>query len=209
MKIQNWIRRSAIAASAATLTITLFAGMSELVKVEKLDMKQTELRTLDRVVLNDENSLTVERQARKRPEMIATVTPPPRPPLQKVSSPTMFVHLVVVGESVERIPRGRLKSAVPAKISFERRKAFPVRQPLPAYPPRAASRGLEGYCEISFDLDPRGKPYNLEALCSDPMFRNSSIKAVRSAEFAARIVDGKPIGQEGLVYPITFKLNED
>jgi TonB family protein len=86
------------------------------------------------------------------------------------------------------------------------RDARPIRPPVPSYPQRAQQRGLSGSCDVRFDVDPRGKPYNVAATCTDAVFKTEAERAVSEVEFVPKIVDGKAVERLNVVYPLEFNL---
>ena len=58
----------------------------------------------------------------------------------------------------------------------------------PTYPRRARRRGLTGYAEVAFDVDPDGSTNAIEVVRSVPaeIFDDSATKAVRKWRFAPR-----------------------
>lgn len=64
----------------------------------------------------------------------------------------------------------------------------------PDYPRRAAERGLEGYCVVSFVITTLGTTRDIkEEECSSSTFRNSSIKAAERLKYKPRVIDGTPV----------------
>ena len=86
------------------------------------------------------------------------------------------------------------------------RDAQPIRSPVPTYPIRAAERGLEGECEVQFDIDAEGVPYNIYATCTDVVFKRSSELAVSQALFAPKIEAGQAVERFNVVYPLGYSL---
>ena len=82
-------------------------------------------------------------------------------------------------------------------------------QPSPIYPPSALASGTEGECDVSFDVDmDGGQPIDISAKCTDVVFVDAAISAVRAIKFAPKIIKGKAAPRKGVVYPILFRLDE-
>ena len=79
---------------------------------------------------------------------------------------------------------------------------------MPTYPSRAAERGIEGSCEVRFDVDTRGRPYNVQATCTDSIFKREAERAVGRVEFAPKIVRGQAAERRNVVYPLEFTLQD-
>ena len=91
-------------------------------------------------------------------------------------------------------------------VAISDRDAQPIRPPAPSYPQRAAERGTEGSCDVRFDVDTRGRPYNISATCTDSVFKREAERAVSKVEFAPKIIRGKAAERRNVVYPLEFKL---
>ena len=72
----------------------------------------------------------------------------------------------------------------------------------------AAERGIEGSCDVRFDVDTRGKPYNVEADCTDRVFKREAERAVSRVEFAPKIIRGQAAERRNVVYPLQFTLEQ-
>ncbi len=81
---------------------------------------------------------------------------------------------------------------------------FAVSPPMPYYPAEAAEKMLSGACDVLFDLGTDGKPKNMVAACSDPVFADSAAE-LKGASFApGKGPDGKPAEVKGLTYPLEY-----
>ena len=56
-------------------------------------------------------------------------------------------------------------------------------------------------------MDTRGRPYNVEASCTDSVFKREAERAVSRVEFAPKIVRGQPAERRNVVYPLEFQLD--
>ena len=93
-------------------------------------------------------------------------------------------------------------------VAISDRDAQPIRPPVPTYPSRAAERGIEGSCDVRFDVDTRGEPYNVTADCTDRVFKREAERAVSRVEFAPKIIRGQAAERRNVVYPLEFTLAE-
>ncbi|MEO1662864.1 MAG: TonB family protein [Pseudomonadota bacterium] len=78
--------------------------------------------------------------------------------------------------------------------------------PVPNYPSSAASRGLEGNCEVYFDVDTDGKPVNVEPICTHRYFKRSARKALSDVRFKPLNIDGVDYPMTSIVYPLEYRL---
>ena len=82
----------------------------------------------------------------------------------------------------------------------------PLEPPRPVYPPVAVNRGLTGKCEVSLDVTPQGKPFNVVADCTHEVFVASATEAMKAVTFPPKIVDGQVVVRTGVVYPIEYRM---
>lgn len=81
-----------------------------------------------------------------------------------------------------------------------------IRNPKPDYPIRAAEKGIEGQCDVQFDIDTKGKPQNVQAICTHPYFIGNSEKAIRKMRFEPLSIDGTLYEMPDYVYPLEYRL---
>ncbi len=193
---------------AALIVYILFLGMNALIssEYERPDVEAS--RTIDRITPQQDNQ-DVRARTRAAPQRIASADKPPPPP--KLSASKSDIDL----------PTPNIQGSAPSELNFERvqaldlnvvaisdRDAQPIRPPLVTYPARAAERGIEGECSVRFDVDVRGRPYNVAADCSDSVFVREAERAVSRVEFAPKIVQGQARERRNVVYPVVFNLED-
>lgn len=77
----------------------------------------------------------------------------------------------------------------------------------PAYPLRAAERGIEGWCEVEFAVTARGTVADARILaCSHQVFESSSLQAVAQWRYRPRVVNGQPVEHRGVRTRFVFEL---
>jgi len=191
---------------AAVITYLLFIGMNFLINKDYIEPDPEEARVIERITPQDENQ-DINRRARSKPRKLNSADKPPPPP--KLSTSKADIDL----------PTPNIRGAAPTELKFDRmaslaidpvaisdRDAQPIRPPVPTYPSRAQERGTEGTCDVRFDVDTRGRPYNVEATCTDSIFKREAIRAVSKVEFAPKIIRGKAAERRNVVYPLEFRL---
>lgn len=193
---------------AIGLTFGLFLFMQTAVHVDEIKLKDQEYRPILSVVLPPIDPPVIRDDV---PEVlvIENVAPPKlraQNPLE--TGPIEFGVLELPAPDPVLVV-GSLNEFMPKQMAFERETAVPVRRPVPDYPPAALRKGLEGSCEVNFSIDAAGRPFNVDAICTDRVFESSSERAVRKALFAAKVSNGQPVGSDNLVYPIEYGLNGD
>ena len=81
----------------------------------------------------------------------------------------------------------------------------------PKFPKKAARKGQSGQVTISFDVDPQGKPTNLNIEKAYPkrIFEKAAKEAVRQWQFIPKFENNIPTKDIGLVFTLTFSLGEE
>jgi len=81
----------------------------------------------------------------------------------------------------------------------------------PAYPPRAAARGLEGYVVVRYTVTTTGETKDIEVVDSSTtgLFDNAAIEAVSKYRYKPRIIDGLAVEVPGVTTRIEFDLPAD
>lgn len=191
---------------AAAITFGLAMGMRALITVDDVNLKEESQRKL--VAFTPQFQDAEAHPKRPKPKLLKTASKPPPPP--KFSTTNSDIDL----------PTPIIQEAPPTEVGFVRsefplgppivvsdRKAQPIRPPSPTYPTRAAERGIEGNCNVKFDVDSRGRPFNIVAECTDQVFKREAERSVGKVEFAPKIVRGKPVERRNVIFPIQFGLD--
>ena len=79
----------------------------------------------------------------------------------------------------------------------------------PTYPPPAASRGLEGFVVVEFEVLADGTVGHVSVVqSSSRVFERAAIQAAKRFRFKARVVDGVPLATSGVRYRFRFEMND-
>jgi len=207
--------------AAAVLSVALFMLMENLIRIKEICPPGAVMSpATGKCVKADQRSLrnifaekaTVDevRSSRKAPKKLNKANKPPPPP--KMAATKQNIDL----------PKANIQGSAPTEIKFERvtginigavsvsdRDAQPVRPPNTSALIRAMQRvGKSAECEVSLDVDPQGKPYNVQATCNVAQYERAATRAVAATEFAPKIVKGKAVGRRGVVYPFELRMEE-
>ena len=83
----------------------------------------------------------------------------------------------------------------------------------PQYPTRAAQRGIEGWCLVSFTVNGLGnvEEDSIVVVDAEPssMFDRSSIRAAGRFKFQPRVVDGQGVAVEDVQYVFRYELEDN
>jgi protein TonB len=130
------------------------------------------------------------------------------------SLPEVRIDLSVSGMSIS-VPSSTsntpltsaLQPAAAPKIG-QNQQMMPLHRIEPVYPRKALQRKIEGYVVLSFDIDPKGKPVNIEILQAKParVFNREAVKALSRWKYQPQIVDGIAQKNTGQKVRLEFKL---
>ena len=193
---------------AAPLSLAVVYLMASVIFVEEVAFPEKEVFELSSIVPDVEQSDTRtsrRTQARRRD---SDAKPPPVKKL-KISKADINIEAVTmnVGPPAD-LDVGRMSSFASKPIAINDRDARPIRPPRRKYPTRALEKGVEGTCDVAFDVDTRGKPYNIVATCSSSLFKREAERSVSTAEFSPKVQNGQPVERRGVVYPMEFVLSD-
>ena len=190
---------------AGAITLSLFVAMTQAIAVEHISPSDPPTYELDAYVatpkLEETRPVTV-----KPTRLDALDLPPlPKPINTKLDVDLTPVDFTPITEASYEVPG--LESIVVKQTSlFIDTDMRPIQHPIPTYPRKAAQDGLEGDCEVSLSVSPRGDPFNVTADCTHRVFESAAERAVKKSKFTPKIVDGTPVTVVGVVYPLEFRL---
>lgn len=194
-------RYASVAGLSLLITFGLFFAMQALIAIDELDIAEPSSPfTLDTVrILKD-----TEPEKKKR----ELVKPKPQevPPqisdfvLPKLGTGDQVVGLRTLGPEPSVGDEG---------LSLERdTEAVPVVRVSPTYPPRMASRGIEGWVELEFSIGKVGNVVNPRVTASsNPGFDRAALRAVRGWRYNPKIEDGEPVVRDGIRVRLSFALD--
>ena len=100
-----------------------------------------------------------------------------------------------------------------ASISATDGDMLPLVAIAPQYPTRAAQRGIEGWCLVSFTVNGLGNVVEDSVVVVDAeprsMFDRSSIRAAGRFKFQPRVVDGQGVAVENVQYVFRYELEDN
>ncbi len=192
---------------ATGITLGLFYFMQALIATgERLDERVNVVRIVDATMPDIELEVIEEID---KPEMIEEVvddTPDvPDKQISLDSGPSLNVERV----SVE-IDTGLDINT--AGISATDGDYLPLVAIAPQYPTRAAQRGIQGWCLVSFTVNGRGEVVEdtITVVDAEPqnIFDRSSIRAAARFKFQPRVVDGEGVDVPGVQYLFRYQLED-
>lgn len=190
---------------AGLVTLGLFYFMQALIATGgELEQNTNVVRIVDATM--PEIVMEVIRDV-ERPEPIEDVNePPPTPPDRNIDMDG-GADLNIARENVS-VDIGLDIGA--AGISATDGEMLPLVNIQPQYPTRAAQRGIEGWCQVSFTVTETGGVRDVVVVDAEPrgMFDSASIRAAERFRFQPRVVNGEAVEVPNVQYVFRFELEE-
>jgi protein TonB len=146
--------------------------------------------------------------ATKRDEKVERERPPPTP-----ETPRMAFSAGGVENNV-----AQLTPVVDARGAMSRmsmtagsdRDVIPLVRINPDYPPRALSRGLEGWVQVQFTITPTGTVANAVVVNAEPknIFDDAALKAIARWRYNPKVEGGTAVERVGVQTIIRFQLEQ-
>ncbi len=192
---------------AAGITTGLFYFMQYLIATgERLSDPVAVIRIVDATMPDIELDVVEEIE---RPEPIEEVVQ------EDVEIPDKQISLdsgPSIGISRQDIDIGDGLDLSPTSISSADGEQLPLVTIAPQYPTRAAQRGIEGWCLVSFSIDGLGNVIedSIVVVDAEPpnLFDRASVRAVTRFKYQPRVVDGVGVQVDGLQYVFRYELEE-
>ncbi|OGT74427.1 MAG: hypothetical protein A3H44_04210 [Gammaproteobacteria bacterium RIFCSPLOWO2_02_FULL_57_10] len=193
-------------ALALLITLVLFYLMQALIATgAQQEQRVNVVKIVDATM--PEIEMEVVREVEK-PEPIEQLdTPPPDVPDRQLtmdSGPSLAIERAAVTIDADLSIGG-------ASISITDGEMLPLVNVTPQYPTRAASRGIEGWCQVSFTVTATGGVENVVVVDAEPagIFDTSSIRAAERFKFQPKVVDGQGVAVPNVQYVFRYELEGD
>lgn len=191
---------------AGVITFLIFMLMQRLILVDEVTLD--EAGDDIRISISEEVEEVTARAREVTMDDVNEVEPPPPPPqIQRQVAEAPAEDLSTIAGEIPEFDAPDLGSG---DVSFDvsDRDAQPMVRIPPQYPPRAAERGVEGYCTMQFDVTPDGTPTNIEAInCSSSLFERASTRAVERWRYEPKIEGGNAVWRRGVQTRLDYQLD--
>ena len=144
----------------------------------------------------------------KRDEKVERERPPPAPEM-----PRMAFNVGGVDNNVAQLTpmldaRGAMSRMTMSAGSD--RDVIPLVRIAPDYPPRALSRGLEGWVQVQFTITPTGQVKDPMVVNADPknIFDDAALKAIARWRYNPKVEGGVAVERVGVQTIIRFQLEQ-
>jgi len=188
---------------ALLITLGLFYLMQALIATgAQLESRVNVVKIVDATMPDIEMEVVREIE---RPEPLEQLdTPPPDVPdrqLNMDSGPSLAIQRAAVQIDADLSIGG-------ASISITDGEMLPLVNVTPTYPTRAASRGIEGWCQVSFTVTETGGVRDVVVVDAEPagIFDTSSIRAAEKFKFQPKVVDGQGVEVPNVQYVFRYQL---
>ena len=201
------IRWSISVVMAAGITVGLFYFMQYLIATgERLSDPITVIRIVDATMPDIELDV-IEEIDKPEPieEVVSEKLETPQKQINLDSGPSLNIarQNIGVGDGIDLMP---------ASINNTDGDYLPLVAIAPQYPTRAAQRGIEGWCLVSFTVDGLGSVVeeSIIVVDSEPpnIFDRSSLRAAARFKFQPRVVDGQGVEVPGVQYVFRYELED-
>jgi len=190
-------------ALALAITLVLFYLMQMLIATgSALEQRVNVVKIVDATM--PEIEMEVVREV-ERPEPIEQLdTPPPEVPdrqLNMDNGPSLQIERASINLDSGLDIGG-------ASISITDGEMLPLVNVTPQYPTRAASRGIQGWCQVSFTVTASGGVENVVVVDAEPrsIFDSASIRAAEKFKFQPKVVDGEGVPVPNVQYVFRYQL---
>jgi protein TonB len=193
---------------AAGITLTLFYFMQALIATgEGLEQNLTIVKVVDATMPEIELEVIEEID---KPQPIEELNEPPPDVPDKQFDLDSGPNLNIVRSEVQLDTGLNLGNA---SLSITDGEMLPLVNVTPEYPNRAASRGIQGWCQVSFTVDGTGAVIEdtIVVVDAEPadIFDRSSMRAAARFKFQPRVKDGVGVPVPNVQYVFRYVLEGD
>jgi len=189
----------------SVITLSLIFVMHLLIEhAEDAISKESDKFQLDFVRVKKNETLNTEDFTPEKPQKPPEVppeTPPQDSDVVDPNAPTISIPAPEVSASVD--------IGGPGGMNIAEGDYLPIVRVAPVYPARALSRGIEGYCDMSFTVTTTGTVADpIVTFSTSSLFDRAATRAVLKFKYKPRVVDGVPVAVPGVTTRIRFQLEK-
>jgi protein TonB len=146
--------------------------------------------------------------ATKRDEKIERERPPPTPEMPRMAFSVGGIENNVATLTPVVDARGAMTRM--SMTAGSDRDVIPLVRIAPDYPPRALSRGLEGWVQVQFTITPTGTVKDAIVVNAEPknIFDDAALKAIARWRYNPRVEGGVAVERVGVQTIIRFQLEQ-
>ncbi len=146
--------------------------------------------------------------ATRRDEKVERERPPPTPEMPRMSFSTGGIENNVATLTPVVDARGAMTRM--SMSAGSDRDVIPLVRIAPDYPPRALSRGLEGWVQVQFTITPTGTVKDPVVVNAEPkgIFDDAALKSIARWRYNPRVEGGVAVERVGVQTIIRFQLEQ-
>lgn len=187
---------------AVIVTLGLLLLMHFLIESNMKEPEEVEEFKIPEITM-DKREVTEEFDTTKVDKPEEVEEPPPEVPEPEFDTPDL-------DNSVAVAPKVGVKVNIGGVGGFNSDGDYlPIVKVNPKYPSRALSRGIEGYCTVSYTVTTTGETRDVaENDCPNKIFLSASIRAAEKFKYKPKVIDGEPVEVPGVRNRFIFELAE-
>jgi protein TonB len=146
--------------------------------------------------------------ATKRDEKVERERPPPTPETPRMAFSASGIENNVAQLTPVVDARGAMSRM--SMTAGSDRDVIPLVRINPDYPPRALSRGLEGWVQVQFTITPTGTVADAKVVNAEPknIFDDAALKAISRWRYNPKVEGGVAVERVGVQTIIRFQLEQ-
>lgn len=147
---------------------------------------------------------------RDKPKLEKPVTAPITPQVTRASVSRAGTEIIAANllalPSIDT--KAGLFSGLGVNVGGMDQDVMPLVRINPDYPPRAQSRGLQGWVMVQFTITPAGTVKDAKVVDAEPkgVFDDAAINAVSRWKYNPKVQEGVAVERRGIQVKLTFKL---
>jgi protein TonB len=155
----------------------------------------------------DTDVATIKRDKPKleKPQTVPQIPQISRATVSRAGTETIAANLIAA-PSIDT--RAGLTSGLGISLGGTDQDVMPLVRINPDYPPRAQSRGIQGWVVVQFTITPAGTVKDAKIVDGEPkgVFDDAAIAAVSRWKYNPKVEEGVAVERRGVQVKLTFKL---
>ena len=195
-------RMTRISLLALFVTVALFFLMHMMIYRETADLPDEKRRRVADILMEDiEITTNIDDQLPDKPD--EPEEEPPEPELPEIQ------EIEIQQDLNMGAGHGGLDISLGGGLSADG-EYLPIVKVAPIYPRMAQTRGIQGHCIVSYTVTVSGSVRDPAVVeCSNPIFRNTSMRASLRFKYKPRIIDGEPVEVRGVLNRFIYELEDE
>lgn len=195
-------RLTLCAAQAFVATVGLFWLMNLMIHRDAPNLGDDPARRIVDIIMEEQEIETRFEDEERTDKPEDPEEPPPEPELPDIEE-------VEVEQDIDlSLARTGVSTGLGAYLSADG-EYLPIVKVAPIYPRSAQTRGIEGYCVVSYTVTVTGAVRDPRVVeCSSSLFRSASLRASTKFKYKPRVIDGEPVEVHGVLNKFTYELED-